>query len=302
MYEGKLVAAAINSSGLLSDRLAYAFTGSDDLRVVTVTGTIRGEKTARQATVVLRDVRTENAMWKRQPDQQLVYSGARVWARRHLPEVMLGVYTPDEFDEPQERRSEPASSLPPATPPAPPAEAADGPTELEKWLEKITAAEDIEELGQVSQAINRARLGDHVLAQLRAAFIRRKVQLTPTTRPRPAPILEPEHDPETGEIHPQTLGISLEPQGAPPASEEPAPASDTAPGEGAAPAATRDEYLAYCRDMIGARSPDELRAWWNEQAAARKRFRLSPAEESDLKASIRNRIYHPKDDQPEEPA
>jgi hypothetical protein len=273
MYEGKLVAAALNSSGALSDRLAYDFTGSGDLRTVTVTGTIRGETKAREAAVTLRDVRTENAMWKRQPDQQLVYSGARVWARRHLPEVMLGVYTPDEFDEPQGR----SEGLPPPAPP--PIEAAADPTNLEVWLDNITCARDIEELGQVSQAIHRAKLGDHVLAQLRAAFIRRKVQLTPTTQP---------HDPETGEI-------LAEPQGAPPASEEPAPASDAAPNAEAAPAPTREEYLAYCRDMIEARAPDELRAWWNEQTPARRRFRISPAEESSLRASIKARGAKPEE-------
>jgi hypothetical protein len=30
----------------------------------------------------------------------LAYFGARVWARRHAPELMLGVYSPEEFDEP----------------------------------------------------------------------------------------------------------------------------------------------------------------------------------------------------------
>jgi hypothetical protein len=38
-------------------------------------------------------------MWIKQPDQQLVYAGTRVWARRHAPEVMLGVYAPEEFDQ-----------------------------------------------------------------------------------------------------------------------------------------------------------------------------------------------------------
>ena len=39
-----------------------------------------------------------------QPDQQLAYHGSRVWARRHAPELMLGVYSPEEFDEPQPLR------------------------------------------------------------------------------------------------------------------------------------------------------------------------------------------------------
>lgn len=101
MFEGKLVAAAVHNSGLLSRRLNFEFQGDGDARAVVVTGTIRGESQPRTVTVRLSEVKTENGTWQKQPDQQLCYAGARVWARRHAPEVMLGVYTPDErFDEP----------------------------------------------------------------------------------------------------------------------------------------------------------------------------------------------------------
>lgn len=98
MFEGKLVAAAINSSGLLSSKLAYEFSGdAGSRRTVVARGTLRGEREPREVTVVCKDVVTDNAMWKKQEDQQLVYSAARVWARRHLPEVMLGIYSPEEM-------------------------------------------------------------------------------------------------------------------------------------------------------------------------------------------------------------
>ena len=99
MLEGKLVAAAINSSGVLEDRLAYDFAGANDTRSVTVKGTMRGETEPREMTVTLREAQTTNPLWKKQPDQQLVYFGTRAWARRHAPEVMLGVYSPEEFDQ-----------------------------------------------------------------------------------------------------------------------------------------------------------------------------------------------------------
>ena len=98
MFEGKLVAAALNASGILSSRLDYDFSGEGTQRAVTVRGTLRGETKAREVTVYLADAQTTNAMWKKQPDQQLVYAGTRVWARRHAPEVMLGVYAAEEFD------------------------------------------------------------------------------------------------------------------------------------------------------------------------------------------------------------
>lgn len=98
MFEGKLVAAALNASGILSTRLDYDFSGEAAQRAVTVRGTLRGETKAREVTVYLSEAKTSNGLWTKQPDQQLVYAGTRVWARRHAPEVMLGVYAPEEFD------------------------------------------------------------------------------------------------------------------------------------------------------------------------------------------------------------
>lgn len=96
MFEGKLVAAAIYNSGLLEGRLGYEFSGTGESRAVKVTGKVRGSAKAESVDVALKDARTSNEHWKKQPDQQLIYAGTRVWARRHAPEVMLGVYTPDE--------------------------------------------------------------------------------------------------------------------------------------------------------------------------------------------------------------
>jgi hypothetical protein len=98
MLEGKLVAAAINSSGVLEDRLSYDFAGANDTREVIVKGTMRGETAPREMRVSLKEAQTTNPLWKKQPDQQLVYFATRAWARRHAPEVMLGVYSPEEFD------------------------------------------------------------------------------------------------------------------------------------------------------------------------------------------------------------
>lgn len=105
MNSGKLVAAAINSSGVLASRLRETFHGEGADRAITLTGTLRGETEPRSITVRLADARTSNQMWTKQPDQQLVYFATRAWARRHVPEVMLGVYSPEDMDEP--RRTEP---------------------------------------------------------------------------------------------------------------------------------------------------------------------------------------------------
>lgn len=126
MFEGKLVAAAVQSCGLLSARLTYDFEGQGAGRAITVTGTIRGEDKARTIHVTLAEAKTSNQMWTRQPDQQLVYFATRAWARRHAPEVMLGVYSPEEFDAPPPRAhagptidGNISGDLPTVTPPTP---------------------------------------------------------------------------------------------------------------------------------------------------------------------------------------
>ena len=103
MFEGKLVAAAVQTSGVLASRLKYTFAGDGNTRSITVIGELKGEVgEPRDITVRLADAKTTNPMWTKQPDQQLVYFASRAWARRHTPEVMLGVYSPEEFDAPKD--------------------------------------------------------------------------------------------------------------------------------------------------------------------------------------------------------
>lgn len=99
MFEGKLVAAAIQGSGVINGSLNYSYQGTGDQRQITVSGTLRGESEPRTITAKLIDVKTKNEQWTKAPDQMLSYMGARIWARRHAPSVMLGVYAPDEFDD-----------------------------------------------------------------------------------------------------------------------------------------------------------------------------------------------------------
>jgi hypothetical protein len=119
LFAGALVAAAIENSGAIQGLIDYQFSGSGDTRMVTVIATRRGETEPKTVEVMLKDARTENGIWKKQPDQQLCYHGARVWGRRWAPGVMLGVYSPEELEAPAERHSGPtidatAEEAPPA--------------------------------------------------------------------------------------------------------------------------------------------------------------------------------------------
>lgn len=99
MYEGKLVAAAVHTSGATSTRFRYDFAGEGDNRTVTVSAVLAGETEPRSVDVRLGDVKTNNDIWRKQPDQQLTYAGVRIWARRYTPEVILGVYAPEEMEQ-----------------------------------------------------------------------------------------------------------------------------------------------------------------------------------------------------------
>lgn len=99
MHSGKLVAAVVNARGSLTQRLSFEYSGEGDNRTIKVSGQLQGEPSPRVVEVVLKNAKTQNSMWQKQPDQQLMYHGTRVWARRHTPELMLGVYSPEEFDE-----------------------------------------------------------------------------------------------------------------------------------------------------------------------------------------------------------
>lgn len=98
MYEGKLVSAVINARGNLKSRLNYKFTGEGVNRKLTVIGTLKGEDEPRDIELTFKQAKeiNKNGQVDKNPDQQMCYIGARIWARRHMPELMLGVYTPDE--------------------------------------------------------------------------------------------------------------------------------------------------------------------------------------------------------------
>jgi hypothetical protein len=91
MFSGKLSSAIINSSGYLAERLAFEYSGEGPTRKVVVSARLQNETAPRTVEVELAKVKTENAVWTTQPDQQLSYAGARIWGRRHVPEVLLGM-------------------------------------------------------------------------------------------------------------------------------------------------------------------------------------------------------------------
>ncbi len=134
-YEAQLVASVINSSSLLADRFNFEWFGPWEKIVgkfkevesktkkddhgnpkkfivpawrqedeqglgVRVWATIKGETEPRVLELMMTQARTRNStLWTEDPKQQLAYLAQKRWARLYAPDVILGVYTPDEVHE-----------------------------------------------------------------------------------------------------------------------------------------------------------------------------------------------------------
>ena len=93
--EGKLIHAALLSTGAIASPLTFTYEGQGNERTVLVTGTPRGGSPVSVEGSV-GSWATDNGAWKKSPDQMLAYRGSREWARRYCPQAVLGLSTPDE--------------------------------------------------------------------------------------------------------------------------------------------------------------------------------------------------------------
>lgn len=99
-YQGKLVAAVVNARAGLVGRLRFTHEGTGDAMTVTVAGKFKDDPdNVCEIKLSVKDAKTDNQMWKKDPEQKLCYSGAIKWARRYCPEVVLGVLTDDDVDK-----------------------------------------------------------------------------------------------------------------------------------------------------------------------------------------------------------
>ncbi|HCX7452138.1 RecT family recombinase [Escherichia coli] len=107
-YEAQLVNAVVSSSNLLATRLNYKWDGdwskvsgkTDKSPSLTVWATLKGESEPRTLTISMAQAGVRNSpLWEQDPRQQLAYLCVKRWARLHAPDVLLGVYTPDELQE-----------------------------------------------------------------------------------------------------------------------------------------------------------------------------------------------------------
>lgn len=97
-YESQLIHAVIETRAPLKGRLRSEFAGEGDERKCRVYGTFNGETEPHEyVSPKFRNINPKNSpLWKSDPDQQQVYYSTRAWARRHCPDVIMGIYTPEE--------------------------------------------------------------------------------------------------------------------------------------------------------------------------------------------------------------
>jgi RecT family len=98
-YEAQLIAAVVNTRSGIKGRLKYAYNGTGNDMTCTVSGILDGE-VYEYTSPSIGSITTKNSpLWKSDPQQQLGYFAARSWARRYVPEVLLGVYDREEAQE-----------------------------------------------------------------------------------------------------------------------------------------------------------------------------------------------------------
>ncbi len=79
---------------------AWDFDKDEEGLGVIVRGTLRGESQPRELTLLMKQARTRNStLWTEDPKQQLAYLASKRWGRLYTPEVILGVYSPEELEQ-----------------------------------------------------------------------------------------------------------------------------------------------------------------------------------------------------------
>lgn len=97
-YEAQLLNAIILTRSPIAEEPDYEYEGVGDKRVCTVSIKMTSGKTLKISSPEFGRITPKNSpLWKSDPDQQQGYYTIRLWARRHQPHVILGVYDREEM-------------------------------------------------------------------------------------------------------------------------------------------------------------------------------------------------------------
>ena len=121
-YEAQLVNAVITNRAPITGRLNFEWygdwakiNGKEDKswdKGIKVWATLKGETSPREIDISMGQVGSvrNSPLWVSDPRQQLAYLAIKRWSRLYTPDVILGVYTPDEIVEREELDVTPVQS------------------------------------------------------------------------------------------------------------------------------------------------------------------------------------------------
>lgn len=99
-YESQLIQAVVLQRAPIKGRFQVDFSGEAERRNCTVTATLKDGGEVNYTSPEIGRILVKNSpLWKGDPDQQLFYYSGRALCRRHFPDVLLGIYTPEELFE-----------------------------------------------------------------------------------------------------------------------------------------------------------------------------------------------------------
>lgn len=98
-YESQLITAVLNTRAPIKGRIKYEYDGEGQTLQCRAFVRLKDDDDIVEVwSPLLRDINPKNSpLWKSDPEQQLAYYTSRQLARRHFPEVLLGVYAEDEL-------------------------------------------------------------------------------------------------------------------------------------------------------------------------------------------------------------
>jgi hypothetical protein len=124
-FEAQLVNAVILRRAPIKGRFKIAYSGEAQSRKCKVSATLLDGDSVEYESPAFSAIPVKNSpLWKGDPDQQLFYYSSRAMCRRHFPDVLLGIYTPDELADAMDipmkvvSKSAPKFVPPPQEPPA----------------------------------------------------------------------------------------------------------------------------------------------------------------------------------------
>lgn len=200
-YEAQLVNAVITTRAPTTERLKFEWFGdwskingkedkSSD-KGVKVWATLQGEDEPRvlELTMAQVGVVRNSPLWTSDPRQQLAYLAIKRWARLYCPDVILGVYTPDEFDQSPEKDITPNVEQPPKVNSGSAAlkarmaknsavESTAKEINLTQYYSRIDSAATLADLALVAADIKALGLGEPARSELNGAYKKKYEELS----------------------------------------------------------------------------------------------------------------------------